>query len=149
MKGKILIKGKKIPLKKSALKNVIIDYIHLKGFFADTLLFSFISDDELLNINQTFLRHNYYTDIITFDYSKEKFLIGEIYISLDRVKENAIKYTTTYEDELLRVIAHGILHLMGYKDKINKDKSLMRKEEDLAISFFKSKLFHVEQQNFS
>jgi rRNA maturation RNase YbeY len=144
VKGKILIKGKKIPIKKSVLKNIIRDYIHLKGFFADTLLFSFLSDAELLNINQKFLRHNHYTDIITFDYSKDKFLLGEIYISLDRVKENALNYATTYEDEILRVIAHGILHLMGYKDKTSKEKRLMRKEEDLAISFFKSKLFHVE-----
>lgn len=145
MEEKILIRGKKIPFKKNWLRAKILEFIHHKGFSADIISFSFVSDEELLKINQDFLKHDYYTDIITFDYTKNKRLSGEIYISLDRVKENAIKYGCIYEEELIRVIAHGLLHMMGFDDKKKKDLLLMRKEESLAIVHFKSKLFHVEQ----
>lgn len=95
----------------------------------------FCSDAFLLQLNQNFLRHNTYTDIITFDYSSSKnALEGEIYISLDRIVENAKKFKSTLDNELHRVIIHGILHLIGYKDKSKADKLLMRKKEDTYLS---------------
>lgn len=95
----------------------------------------FCSDDYLLTLNQSFLKHNTLTDIITFDYSESKRkLEGEIYISIDRVQENAIKFNRTVDDELHRVIIHGILHLIGYKDKTKEAKMLMRKKEDAYLS---------------
>lgn len=97
------------------------------------ILFVFCSDNFLLDLNQRFLKHNTYTDIITFDYTDGKNLNGEIYISIDRVKENAQKFNVDFEKELLRVIIHGIFHLAGYKDKTKEQKVKMRKKEDLAL----------------
>lgn len=145
MKGKIILSGKKIPFNHNILKKSILEFVHYRGFFTEKILFFFVTDDELLKINQEFLKHDYYTDIITFDYSKDRQLCGEIFISLDRVKENATQNDCSYETELIRVIAHGLLHMMGFKDKSKKEALLMRKEEDRAIDFFKTKLFHVEQ----
>lgn len=146
MGAKIHLKGKKIPFNKRVLKRAILDYLNHKGFLVDTLLLSFITDDEILKINQDFLKHDYYTDIITFDYSSAGVLRGELYISMDRVRDNAFQYECDFKEELMRVIAHGLLHLMGYKDKTRQEKGAMRKEENFAIEFFKSKMFHVEQK---
>jgi rRNA maturation RNase YbeY len=100
------------------------------------LAYNFCSDEELLQINQQFLKHNTYTDIITFDYCENGFIAGEIYISIDRVKENAEKLNLTQEEELLRVIAHGLLHLCGYKDKTPEHIKKMRSAENRAIKLF-------------
>jgi len=98
----------------------------------------FCPDSFLLQLNQDFLKHNTFTDIITFDYSSSrKSLEGEIYISLDRIKENAFKFKSTLDEELHRVIIHGILHLIGYKDKSKAEKLLMRKKEDAYLSLRK------------
>lgn len=98
----------------------------------------FCSDSFLLSLNQGFLKHNTLTDIITFDNSDESDGIdGEIYISIERVKENAIKYEVPFEDELSRVMIHGILHLLGYKDKKPAEKALMRKKEEACLSLRK------------
>jgi len=96
------------------------------------LNFIFCSDAFLLNLNQTYLKHNTLTDIITFEYSlpKDKFVSGDIYISIERVGENAKKFNTSPENELHRVLAHGLLHLLGYTDKTKATKMLMRKQED-------------------
>lgn len=94
----------------------------------------FLSDDELLQINQEHLNHDYYTDIITFDYCIDNQLISDIFISYDRVKENAVNEKQTPSNEIKRVIAHGILHLVGYKDKTNEEVAEMRKQEDFCIS---------------
>lgn len=104
----------------------------------------FCSDTYLLGLNQEFLRHNTFTDIITFDNSDDKNISGEIYISLDRVKENSIKFNSLLQDELRRVMIHGVLHLIGYKDKKPKDISLMRKKEEAYLSLWKT-MFHVKQ----
>jgi probable rRNA maturation factor len=105
-----------------------------KGDVLD-LNYIFCSDDYLLSLNQGYLKHNTLTDIITFDYSKSKKAIeGEIYISVDRVAENAKKLKTHFIDELDRVVIHGVLHLLGYKDKASVDKSRMRKKEDTYLS---------------
>lgn len=104
------------------------------------IIYIFCSDNFLLDLNQRFLKHNTYTDIITFDYSEGKGLNGEIYISIDRVKENAEKYRTEFQTELYRVIIHGALHLAGYKDKTNLQKQKMRKKEDEAINSLRQML---------
>ena len=102
------------------------------------LAYNFCSDQDLLQINQKFLKHNTYTDIITFDYCEEDFIIGEIYISIDRVTENAAKHKVLLEEELLRVLAHGLLHLCGYKDKTPEHQKKMRSAEHRAIKVFKT-----------
>jgi probable rRNA maturation factor len=101
------------------------------------LAYNFCSDEELLQINQQYLQHNTYTDIITFDYNEKDYISGEIYISVERVKENAIKEKVLFEEELIRVIAHGLLHLCGYKDKSPSHKKAMRLAENKAIKTFK------------
>jgi rRNA maturation RNase YbeY len=102
------------------------------------LQFIFCSDDYLLRINQEFLQHDYYTDIITFDLSASVGKIeGEIYISIDRVRDNARFLAVDIADELHRVIFHGVLHLCGYKDKLKTDKALMRKKEDYCLKRYK------------
>jgi probable rRNA maturation factor len=99
------------------------------------LNYIFCSDEYLLSLNQGYLKHNTLTDIITFDYSNSKKAIeGEIYISVDRVLENSKKLKTPFNEELDRVIIHGVLHLCGYKDKAAADKSRMRKKEDTYLS---------------
>ena len=85
-------------------------------------------------INLEFLEHNTYTDIITFDYSVGSQFVSEIYISVDRVADNAKKYSQTFEDEIHRVMIHGILHLCGYKDKLAEDKQIMRDKENHYLS---------------
>lgn len=97
--------------------------------------FVFVTDEYQLTINKQFLQHDDYTDIITFDNTLDsKHIIGEIYISLERVKENAKIFKTTYKNELHRVLAHGILHLLGFKDKSAQDKETMRAEEEKWIA---------------
>lgn len=94
----------------------------------------FCSDNYLININNEYLNHNTLTDIITFDHSDNKEIInGDIFISIDRVKENALKFKQIFYRELLRVMIHGILHLCGYKDKSSKEKKIMREKEDYYL----------------
>lgn len=108
-----------------------------EGFAIEELNYIFCSDEYLLQINQEYLKHNTYTDIITFDNSdSDKVIISDIFISIDRVKENATKENTAFENELLRVMSHGLLHLMGYKDKKPEDKLKMRDLEDQSIRLF-------------
>lgn len=113
--------------------------IESEGFTEKQLDYVFCTDDYLLNINQEYLNHDTYTDIITFDYSDGKALSGDIFISTDRVTENAKAYKVSLEEELLRVMSHGVLHLMGFGDKTNEERELMRIKEEEKI-----KLFHVE-----
>lgn len=100
----------------------------------------FCDDEYLLEINQQYLKHDTYTDIISFDYSMGDELSGDIFISVERVRENAVEFGMPFEAELLRVMAHGILHYAGYKDKTNSDAALMRAKEEEKIV-----MFHVEQ----
>ena len=94
----------------------------------------FCDDEYLLKVNQDYLQHDYYTDIITFDYVKGKTISGEIFVSLQRISDNASTLSKNYEEELRRVLAHGILHLCGYKDKTEEEEQLMRNKEDFYIS---------------
>lgn len=100
----------------------------------EQLDYIFCTDEFLLQMNQQYLKHNYFTDIITFNLSENtKAIVGEIYISIDRVKENAIQFNTSYVQELHRVLFHGALHLCGYKDKSKKDQVLMRQKENFYL----------------
>lgn len=94
----------------------------------------FCSDKYLLDINVNYLNHNYYTDIITFNYVEGDILSGDLFISVDRVKENAMEYDVIWPKELYRVIFHGLLHLVGYNDKTDEEVKIMREKEDFYLS---------------
>ena len=94
----------------------------------------FCSDNYILDVNQHFLQHDYFTDIITFDYCEGDRLSGDLFISVDSVRENSIEYGTEFDDELNRVIVHGVLHLIGYDDHCDDDIAVMRKKEDYYLS---------------
>lgn len=100
----------------------------------------FCDDSYLLKINQDYLNHDTYTDIISFDYSKGNILSGDIFISVERVRDNAQDFGVSFDEELKRVMVHGILHYCGYQDKTEADQKLMRQKENKKI-----KMFHVEQ----
>ncbi|MCC6700902.1 MAG: rRNA maturation RNase YbeY [Fluviicola sp.] len=104
----------------------------------------FCSDDYLLEMNLTHLNHDYYTDIITFDYSEDNIVSGDLFISYDRVVDNATSFSSSVKDELHRVCVHGLLHLCGYKDKSVEDEQLMRQKEDEMLNL---RVFHVEHLN--
>ena len=117
------------------LSRVIVSENKLIG----NLSFIFCSDEYLLDINLKYLDHDTFTDIITFDYCIGNEISGDIFISIDRIKDNADSFNVSFDSELLKVMAHGVLHLIGYKDKKERDISVMRNKEDE-----KTKLFHVE-----
>jgi len=119
---------------KLLLKQWIKQVALLYGKEVGDLNVIFCSDEKLLEINRQFLGHNYYTDIITFDYCTDDNLEGELYISIDTVKANAIEYKQLFSDELHRVIIHGVLHLCGFDDHSNKQKHTMREKENEAIT---------------
>ncbi len=98
------------------------------------LAYNFLDDEAMLQLNRQFVNHDYYTDIITFDYSRPPRVSGEIYISLDTVATNAMKFNVSYRHELMRVIAHGLLHLCGINDKGPGEREIMEKNEDRALS---------------
>ncbi|MFL5764814.1 MAG: rRNA maturation RNase YbeY [Bacteroidia bacterium] len=127
---------------KAALKSWIEAVIKKHKRKTGEISFVFCSDSFLLEMNQQYLDHDTYTDIITFDYSKENVnqpVSGEIFISIDRVAENADAFGKTRENELHRVIIHGVLHLLGFGDKTKKAKEEMRKQEDLCLKTLKTK----------
>lgn len=99
-----------------------------------TLNYIFCDDEYLLEINKEHLNHDYYTDIITFDYCDEENTSGDLFISIDRVKDNAKQLNIEFNEELKRVIIHGLLHLIGFKDKTEEDASIMRENENKCLS---------------
>lgn len=104
----------------------------------ESLVYVFCSDEELLEMNQEHLNHNTYTDIITFDLGdKQNNIDGEVYISVDRVKENAMTFHVKQEDELARVVFHGLLHLLGHKDKTPEQGASMRLAEDACLALWR------------
>ena len=119
---------------KLGLKNWIKGIIEKEKKDVGQINYVFVNDDALLKMNIAFLNHNTYTDIITFDYCENKKISGDIFISIDRVKENASKFKTSFKDELHRVIIHGVLHLCGYKDKTRKDAEIIRKKENSSLN---------------
>ena len=119
--------------KETTVKNWIKKILKQEGKTAGNISYLFCSDDYLLKINRQFLQHDFYTDIITFDYSEKAKIEGEIFISIDRVKENAKTFKQPFERELMRTIIHGVLHLCGYTDKKPADKKRMTAKENQAL----------------
>lgn len=118
-------------------KQWLEDLILSEGKKLGEINYIFCDDEYLLKINQDYLQHDYYTDIITFDYVKGKTISAEIFVSLQRISDNASTLSRDYEDELRRVLAHGILHLIGYKDKSEEEEKEMRRMEDLYLAKYK------------
>ena len=115
--------------------------IESEGFEEGEINYIFCDDEYLLNINNQYLKHDTYTDIISFDYCVGNLLQGDIFVSTQRVAENALNFKVSFDNELKRVLSHGILHYCGYKDKSVDEAIVMRQKEDEKIT-----LFHVEQQ---
>ena len=118
---------------KKLIENVISDQEKISG----DLNFILISDNILREMNIKFLKHNYYTDVLSFNYSNGERISGEVYISIDTIRINAINYKVSYNTELIRVIIHGVLHLCGYDDKSAEEKSEMRKLEDFWLKIYR------------
>ena len=114
------------------LKNLII----LEQKTPGKINYIFLSDEGLLKVNRDFLQHDYYTDIITFDYVKGKTISADIFVSLPRISENAQAHSKDFKSELHRVLAHGLLHLCGYKDKTDDEKTEMRSKEEYYLKIF-------------
>lgn len=120
---------------KTKIRTWLLQTITAEGYELEELNFVLCSDEYLLGINQQYLNHDTYTDVITFDNSEaEKTIVGDIFISLERIQENAKNFKSTTYDELCRVMVHGTLHLLGYKDKSKAEKALMTQKEDDYLS---------------
>lgn len=122
------------------LKRFILQTFKTENTHLHTLQYIFCSDADLLAINKQYLKHDYYTDIITFNLGTNNNIEGEIYISVERVKENAQCLNTSFKEELHRVIFHGVLHLCGYKDKLKREKNEMRLKEDRLLQQYFNKI---------
>lgn len=118
---------------KRLLKTWIKDVVESYGYSVGEISYIFCSEDYILDINRKYLCHDYFTDIITFDYTEEDVISGDLFISIDTVKSNAELLEVDFIDELHRVIIHGILHLCGFKDKTLKEETKMRAAEDSAL----------------
>jgi rRNA maturation RNase YbeY len=112
------------------LKSVIFNYQKVVG----EISFIFCTDSQLLEINKTYLKHFYFTDVITFNYNLNKVINGDIYISVDRISENAHIFGVSFENELYRVMVHGVLHLLGFKDKTKDEEKKMRELENFHLN---------------
>jgi|SRR5471030_3136250 len=120
---------------KRPVKQWVTETVRAEGFILKEVSYIFCSDIYLLQVNQQFLNHNYFTDIITFDNSAgDGLIVGDVFISVDRIRENAAKYKVSVTDELHRVIIHGALHLVGYTDKTPADKEKMTLKEDFYLN---------------
>jgi len=116
--------------------NWISNCIEKFEFDEGEISYNFLSDEELLQINKDALNHDYYTDIITFDLRIGDLISGDIFISIDRVKENAKEFNVNFDTELKRVVIHGLLHIIGFNDHTDTEKQEMRKQEELCMSVF-------------
>ena len=125
--------------------NDVKDWINLivekESYVIESLTYQFIDDQEMIKVNRKFLNHDNYTDIITFDYTDNAKLSADIFISTERITENAEDYDSTYENEMMRVLIHGVLHCLGYTDKTPEEKQIMRNKENKSLE-----LFHVEHK---
>ncbi|MCI5716557.1 MAG: rRNA maturation RNase YbeY [Candidatus Onthomorpha sp.] len=122
------------PLKsRTKIKQWIKQVIEAKGKKTGNITYIFCDDEYLLEVNKQYLQHDYYTDVITFDYVENDLISGDIFISTDRVRENALAFGSSETEELHRVIIHGALHLLGLKDKSEKEASQMRQAENEAL----------------
>lgn len=126
-------------IKKRSTSGWIKQVIAEKGMRSGDISFIFCSDSYLLDVNRKYLDHDYFTDIITFDYVEGDVVSGDIFISVDRVIENAGLFGNRVSDELNRIIIHGVLHLLGFKDKTDEEKLFMTKEEDMCLEMLNDK----------
>lgn len=120
-------------LSSESLSKWISTVIEKENLVMSDIALIFCDDEYLLKVNQEYLEHDFYTDIITFDYCSDNLVSGDLFISVERVIENAQQYEVTFEHELNRVIIHGVLHLCGFKDKSPKDEKMMRQKEADAL----------------
>ena len=118
----------------STIKEWLIQLIKSEGLKVGQVNYIFCNDEYLLKVNRDFLNHDYYTDVITFDYVKGKTVSGDIFVSLPRISENAEQLGSSFVTELKRVLAHGILHLCGYKDKTTQEAAEMRNKEEFYLA---------------
>jgi rRNA maturation RNase YbeY len=133
---------------KRILTDWIKEIIKREGKNLAIVSFIFCDDAFLLRLNKKFLNHDTYTDIITFDYCKDNLISGDIFISIERVRENAVKFSQPFKEEVCRVMCHGVLHLVGFSDKNIRKRLDMRAKEDECILILKEKFtFHVKQFN--
>jgi probable rRNA maturation factor len=115
------------------LEETIVFFANKSGFKIEKLEYNFVDLNAMRSLNVDFLNHYNHTDILTFDYSEEKNLIAEVYISLSMMRENAKKYNQSVDNECIRLISHGLFHCLGYKDKTPVEKTVMRKMEEEFI----------------
>ena len=127
----------KFSISNDSISTWVEDIINHEDRIAGEVCFIFCSDEYLLKINQQYLKHYYYTDVITFDYSESKVVSGDIFISIDRVKENSHNLKISFNIELIRIIIHGVLHLLGYDDKNKADKIIMTSKEDECLKLYR------------
>jgi len=123
---------------KSGFRNFIASVIKEEQKKLGEIQFVFTSNRVILEINREFLNHHYFTDVITFSDNRKNLLSGDIYISIEQVRMNAQKYQASFEDEVMRVINQGVLHLIGYDDKSEIERNAMREKEDVYLCRFKS-----------
>jgi len=124
-----------------SLVNTLPVLVETEGFDLGEITIIFCTDEELLELNKQHLSHDYFTDIITFNYNDGKTLSGDLFVSTDRILDNAKQLEAPFTEELHRVCYHGVLHLVGYNDKTDADCLLMREKEN----YYLNKLFHVKQ----
>ena len=125
---------------KELVSDWVLRVINSKGYKLGNLVYAFFNDEDLKALNFRFLKHDYYTDVISFDETADQVVSGNIAISVDRVKENATQIGVDFEEELRRVMIHGVLHFIGFNDKTSSEKKEIREQEALALS-----MFHVKQ----
>lgn len=123
-----------LKVNKTYLKKYIKELITKELFKVGNVTIIFCSDAYLLEINKQYLNHDYYTDIVTFDYGENSVISGDLFISVDRIKENAENFKATFKEELFRVVFHGVLHLVGYNDKTEEEHKEMRQKENYYLS---------------
>jgi len=129
----------KFPLKERRRLKKWVDYvIQEEGFQLGDINFIYTSDNYLLRLNKEYLSHNYFTDIVTFNYCEEPLINGDIFISIDTVKNNSKRFDVSFLEELRRVMVHGVLHLIGYDDQKDEEKSTMREKENYYLERLKN-----------
>ncbi|WP_163715396.1 rRNA maturation RNase YbeY [Mangrovibacterium lignilyticum] len=128
------VKPLKLPRRK--VKSWISSVISSENKITGSVNYIFCSDEYLLQVNREYLDHDYYTDIITFDYVEDDKISGDIFVSVDRVSENATRFQVSFQEELRRILVHGVLHLLGYPDKQPDEKIVMTQKEDQYLAIF-------------
>ncbi len=134
-----IYKVEDLSIEESKYTEWLINVVHQENASVGALTYVLVNDEELLEMNNKYLEHDYFTDVITFDYSEGEIISGDIFISWDRIKENARDYGVDQNEELRRVMVHGVLHLLGYDDKSEQEQQEMREKEDYNLN-----MFHVE-----